>query len=143
MGGDQDRGKPEKGGGATKIEHVVHVYVHGNFGGGADSGVSAKLDQIITDLAALKATEAQQTQEIASMATIMERLDTTTQKADAAIARVEEDVAALRAEIEALKQAAINRPLNAEEEAKLAALEAKLDALDPTKPDVLPEEPPA
>ena len=75
---------------------------------------------------------------------ILDRITGASDKADAAIARVQVDVQALRDEIQALKDAAVNRPLTAEEDAKMTELENKLDALDPTSPVVLPpEEPPA
>lgn len=58
---------------------------------------------------------------------------------DAALARVQEDVTTLTAKIAEL-QAKVDAGLATPEDfAALAANQAKLDALDPVKPDTLPE----
>ena len=54
-----------------------------------------------------------------------------------ATARIQEDVAALQAEIEELKNRDTITP---EEMARLAELQARVDAIDPVKPVVLPTE---
>jgi peptidoglycan hydrolase CwlO-like protein len=70
-----------------------------------------------------------------AMATILEDLQSANDDADAAIARVQEDVDALRAKIDELENAP--RELSAEEKAKLGELKDKLNALDPTNPNTL------
>jgi hypothetical protein len=59
--------------------------------------------------------------------------------ADDAIARVQSDVAALDATIEALQAKIDQGTATPEDIAAVQALQAKLDALDPTSPEVLPE----
>jgi hypothetical protein len=58
---------------------------------------------------------------------------------DKALARVDEDVLALVAKIAELQALIDAGGATAEDIAALDALQAKLDALDPTKPAVLPE----
>lgn len=59
---------------------------------------------------------------------------------DAAIARVQEDVTALHTKIAELEAMVAAGTATAEDMAALDMLRAKLDALDPVKPDVLPPE---
>jgi primosomal protein N'' len=71
------------------------------------------------------------------MSALSEKLAALSAAADEAIARVQVDVDDLKAKIAELEaKATTDQDLEA-----LDALKAKLDALDPTKPDTLPEEP--
>ncbi len=63
-------------------------------------------------------------------------LDALDASLSSATARIQEDVAALQAEIEALKARDTVTP---EEMARIAELQARLDAIDPVKPATLPE----
>jgi chromosome segregation ATPase len=61
---------------------------------------------------------------------------------DKAIERVQDDVVTLQNKITALQEAVDNDTATPEDLAAIDMLEAKLAALDPVKPDVLPVEPP-
>lgn len=64
--------------------------------------------------------------------------------AQAAIQRVQSDVDALNAKIQALQATALSGGGTPEQMQDLADAKAMLDALDPTKPDVIPpDQPPA
>lgn len=73
------------------------------------------------------------------MSAVTDKIAAATASADAAIARVQGDVASLQAQIDELKANATTP----DDLAAIDALQAKLDALDPVKPDTLPDEPPA
>lgn len=57
---------------------------------------------------------------------------------DAALARVQDDVAALTTQIAALQAKIDGGTASPDDFAALAAIQAKLDALDPVKPETLP-----
>ena len=71
------------------------------------------------------------------MSQISEKLDALKASQDAAVVRVTEDVASLQAQIDELR-AQVTTP---EDIAKVDAMQAVADALDPVKPDTLPEGP--
>lgn len=87
---------------------------------------SAKLDYIIEQL----------TQLGARMSALSDKIAETTVAMDAAIARVQEDVAALRQQIADLETRVAQNP-TPEDLAALDALKAKADALDPVVNAVL------
>ena len=66
------------------------------------------------------------------------QIDATLESANAAVARVQEDVAKLRQEHDALASRVENEVLSEEEAAKLATLKATLDGLDPVVDATLP-----
>lgn len=70
------------------------------------------------------------------MSVISDKIASANAEADAAIGRVQEDVATLQAKIAQL-EAEASTPADL---AELDSLKDKLAALDPTKPDVLPTE---
>lgn len=73
------------------------------------------------------------------MSALSDAIAAATQSADQAIARVQEDVSALGQKIADL-QAQVDAGLATQEDLdNLAALTAKFNALDPVKPDTLPE----
>jgi peptidoglycan hydrolase CwlO-like protein len=92
-----------------------------------------KVSRLLTELRAVQA------QEDILMSKISAAIQAANDSADAAIGRVQEDVTALQAKIAELEAIIAEGNATPEDEAALVELKAKLDALDPTKPDTLPE----
>jgi hypothetical protein len=77
-------------------------------------------------------------EEMTAMTVLSDKIAALGASLDAALARVDEDVKALQAQVAAL-QALIDQGVATPADiAALEAAQAKLDALDPTKPDTLP-----
>lgn len=99
-----------------------------------------KLDQILLKLVHLKAQlRALAAQEESDMSKLSDAIAAASTSADAAIGRVQEDVAALEAKIAELEAIIAEGNATQADLDALDALKAKLDALDPTKPATLPE----
>jgi len=81
----------------------------------------------------------QHNEEIRIMSKLSDAIAALGASVDAALARVDEDVQALTAKIAELQALVDAGGATPEDFAALAEAQAKLDALDPTKPDVLPE----
>ena len=76
---------------------------------------------------------------MAKMATFDERISSMETKTAAALVRIDEDVVSWTEEIAALKALiAQGQTLTPEQEARMDALEAVIDGIDPRKPDVVP-----
>lgn len=99
----------------------------------ADPAVIARLDALAVIL------KTYHNQEMRAMSKLSDAIATLGASVDAALARVDEDVQALTAKIAELQALVDAGGATPEDFAALAAAQAKLDALDPTKPDVLPE----
>ena len=74
-----------------------------------------------------------------TMSALSDKIAAVGSSLDAALARVDEDVQALVAKIAELQALVDAGGATPDDIAALDALQAKLDALDPTKPAVLPE----
>jgi hypothetical protein len=72
------------------------------------------------------------------MSVLSDKIDAVTTTTDAAIARVQADVTALTAKVAELQALVDSGGATPADLAALDALQAKLAALDPTAPDVLP-----
>ena len=94
----------------------------------ADPAVLDRLDQLI----------ALQQKGLAAMSQLSDAIAAVGASLEAALVRVDEDVQALQAKITELEALVAQGTATPEDLAALAALQAKLDALDPTKPDTLP-----
>lgn len=81
-------------------------------------------------------------QEQKLMSILTEKLAELNSSFDAALARVQEDVDALNAEVADLKVKVENGTATPDEIAAIDTLRARIDALDPNKPATLPETPP-
>jgi hypothetical protein len=92
-----------------------------------------------SDLFLIKLMLAIQKEEIMSILT--EKLAELNSSFDAALARVQDDVDTLNAEVAELKIKIENGTATPDEIAALDTLRARIDALDPTSPTTLPEDP--
>lgn len=103
-----------------------------------DPVVMAEIQKIITKVDALASMiKTQHVKEMTKMSALSDLIRETDVEADAALARVAEDVAALVAKIAELQaQIDAGTATPADFEA-LAVIKSKLAALDPTKPDTL------
>jgi hypothetical protein len=91
----------------------------------------------LADLTAL--VKANHFKEVLAMSVLSDKIAAVGVALDKALARVDEDVLALVAKIAELQALIDAGGATPEDIAALDALQAKLDALDPTKPAVLPE----
>jgi len=103
-----------------------------------DPVVMAEIQKITAKVEALASfVKTQHEKEMKAMSVLSDKIVAVGVSLDAALARVDEDVQALTAKIAALQAIIDQGGATPEDLAALDALQAKLDALDPTKPDVL------
>ena len=97
----------------------------------------ASLDKKVDALTSLVKTY--HAKEMNAMSVLSDKIASVGVALDKALARVDEDVLALVQKIVELQALVDAGGASAEDLAALELLKSKLDALDPTKPDVLPE----
>ena len=97
--------------------------------------LNTKMDQVTAAVTALRQLVSQ---EVSVMTVLSDKIDAANVSADAAIGRVQTDVSNLAAEIVRLQALVDAGGATPTDLANLDSLKAKLDALDPTNPAVLP-----